>query len=267
MEQRGKMEPVRLNKFLSEVGVCSRREADRLVEEGQILVNGKPAENGMRVTERDHILVRGVEISGENISGEKAERVVLAVNKPRGVVCTTATFPGEKNIVELVNYPTRLYPVGRLDKTSEGLVLMTNYGELVNHVLRARNDHEKEYVVSVDKPLTEEMLDAMRRGIPLKELGVTTKPCKVRQTSEYVFHIVLTQGLNRQIRRMCEYLGLHVRRLKRVRIMGIQLGDIPLGGYRRLSESEIRALMGETVKKTPKWHISDRLQRGEERSK
>lgn len=238
MEQKETQAGVRLNKYLSEAGVCSRREADRLVEQGLITVNGRPAENGMRVGPEDRIIVNGREVAGP-----EEERIVLAVNKPRGVVCTTASFPGEKNIVDLVNYPKRLYPVGRLDKNSEGLVLMTNYGELVNHVLRSRNHHEKEYVVSVDQPVTEEMMDAMRRGIPLKELGVTTQPCRCHQTGERVFHIVLTQGLNRQIRRMCEYLGLHVRRLKRVRIMGIQLGDIPLGGYRRLSDQEVDALM------------------------
>lgn len=232
------MEPMRLNKYLGEKGVCSRREADRLVEQGRILVNGRPAENGMKVTDSDSIVV-----DGKPVEGGKEERVVLAVNKPRGVVCTTAHFHDEKNIVELVNYPTRLYPVGRLDKNSEGLVLMTNYGELVNHVLRSRNNHEKEYVVSVNKPVDEEMLEKLRNGVYLPELEVTTKPCRCYQTGEYVFHIILTQGLNRQIRRMCEALDLHVRRLKRVRIMGIELGTIPLGGYRKLSESEVRALM------------------------
>lgn len=229
---------IRLNKYLSEAGVCSRREADRLTEQGRIMVNGRPAENGMKVTPKDHIVV-----DGRPVSAPEEERIVLAVNKPRGVVCTTAEFKDEKNIVDLVNYPKRLYPVGRLDKNSEGLVLMTNYGELVNHVLRSRNDHEKEYVVTVSKPVTEEMLEAMRRGIPLKDLGVTTKPCRCYQTGECVFHIVLTQGLNRQIRRMCEYLDLHVRRLKRVRIMNVQLGNIPLGGYRRLTDAEVKELM------------------------
>lgn len=229
---------VRLNKYLSEAGICSRREADRLTEQGKITVNGRPAEAGMKVTAADHIVV-----DGRVVSAPEEEHIVLAVNKPRGIVCTTAQFEGEKNIVDLVNYPKRLYPVGRLDKNSEGLVLMTNYGELVNHVLRSRYGHEKEYVVTVDRPVTEEMLDAMRRGIPLRELGVTTKPCRCRQTGECVFHIVLTQGLNRQIRRMCEYLGLRVRRLKRVRIMSVQLGSIPLGGYRRLTEAEVKELM------------------------
>lgn len=229
---------IRLNKYLSEAGICSRREADRLVEEGKITVNGKPAENGMRVTKKDCIVV-----NGQTVAAPREEHVVLAVNKPRGVVCTTAEFKGEKNIVDLVHYPKRLYPVGRLDKNSEGLVLMTNYGELVNHVLRSRNQHEKEYVVSVNKPVTEEMLNTMRRGIPLADLGVTTKPCRCYQTGEYVFHIILTQGLNRQIRRMCEYMDLHVRRLKRVRIMNIELGDIPLGGYRQLTDAEVKELM------------------------
>ncbi len=255
-------EEIRINKFLSDAGVCSRREADKYIEEGRVTVNGVPAEAGQKVTAADAVV-----FDGQRVSAKGPKRVVLAVNKPRGVVCTTAEFKGEKNIVDLVNYPERIYPVGRLDKTSEGLILMTNRGDLVNQVLKSSREHEKEYVVSVDKPVTEEMLDVFRNGVYLEDLQQTTKPCRCWISGEMVFHLVLTQGLNRQIRRMCEAQGLRVRRLKRVRIMGIQLGDIPLGGYRELTESEVAGLMNTETPKNGGGRKSTGISRADHRSR
>ncbi len=228
-------EAVRLNKFLSEKGICSRREADRLTEEGKILVNGQKAVLGMKVMPEDEIWVNGKEVSRK-----KVKDVLIAVNKPKGVVCTTAEFETEKNIVDLVNYPTRIYPVGRLDKDSEGLILMTNNGDLVNKILKSSNNHEKEYVVVVNKQVTEKFLDGMRSGVPI--LDTVTKPCSCERSGNREFHITLTQGLNRQIRRMCEYFGYRVEKLKRVRVMNIRLGNLPVGHYRNVTEKELRQM-------------------------
>ncbi len=228
-------EMVRINKFLSEIGFCSRREADRLISDGKVYVNGELAKLGTKVNEDDEITV-----DGQIVENSQDKRVLLAVNKPKGIVCTTAEFKGEDNIINLVNYPTRIYPIGRLDKESEGLILMTNDGEIVNKISRSRNNHEKEYVVRVDKPVTKEFLNSMRNGI--KILDTMTKPCKCKQTGAREFHIILTQGLNRQIRRMCRELDYHVRALKRIRVMNIELGDLKLGEYREIKGAELKEL-------------------------
>lgn len=225
--------PQRLNKYLSDAGVCSRRQADRYVEEGRITVDGKAAELGQRVLPEQQICVDGKPI---RIS---RKRVLLAVNKPRGIVCTTQKKEKD-NIVDFIHYPERIYPVGRLDKESEGLILMTNDGELMNEILKARNGHEKEYQVKVDKPVTKQFLRKMAQGVAI--LDTVTRPCKVRQTGPCSFRIILTQGLNRQIRRMCEALGYRVKELKRLRIMNITLGDLPEGQYRDVTETEFREL-------------------------
>lgn len=227
-------EMMRLNKFLSDAGVCSRREADRLMEEGRITVDGERALPGLRVYPYQRIMIDGKEIIREE------KKVILAVNKPEGVVCTTTDRFKEENIVDFVGYPIRVYPIGRLDKNSQGLILMTNRGDIVNKILRASNYHEKEYVVTVNKPLTPEFLEKMQNGVPI--LDTVTRPCKVRKEGKKTFRIILTQGLNRQIRRMCEYLGYRVEKLTRVRVMNICLGDLPLGEYRELTEEEMRVL-------------------------
>lgn len=235
-------EPIRLNKYLSEAGFCSRREADRMIEQGRISVDGERALQGMRVLPSQRIMADGKEVIREE------ERIILAVNKPAGIVCTSARHSGERNIVDFVNYPKRVYPVGRLDKNSEGLILMTNQGDIVNTVLKASNYHEKEYIVTVNKPVTQEFLTAMREGVPVN--GTVTRSCRVKREGKKSFRIILTQGLNRQIRRMCEYLGYRVESLIRIRIMNICLGDLPLGEYRPLTQEEIRELydFGKTEK-------------------
>lgn len=246
------MEPVRLNKYLSEAGVCSRRQADALIESGRVLVDGEPAHTGMKVTSDMQILVDG------RIIGQKARPVLLAVNKPRGIVCTTAEKEKD-NIVQFLNYPTRIYPIGRLDKDSEGLILMTNQGDLVNRILRGSNRHEKEYIVHVNKPLSQAFLRAMREGVPIPDTNkvrrsgsylmeedapvVLTRPCQVDPLGKMVFRIVLTQGLNRQIRRMCEYLDYRVTGLKRVRVLNVRLGDLETGKYREIVGAEYEKLM------------------------
>ena len=231
-------ETIRLNKFLSEKGICSRRAADRLVEEGRVLVNGARAVLGMRVTGDEEILV-----DGNPVSRRQVKQVLLAVNKPAGVVCTTARFEGETNIVDLVNYPVRVYPIGRLDKDSEGLILMTNMGDIVNDILKSSNEHEKEYVVTINQQVTAEFLKKMRSGVELPELNAVTKPCEVRKSGNREFHIVLKQGLNRQIRRMCEALGCRVESLKRIRVMNITLGNLPLGKYRNVTQAEFDQML------------------------
>ena len=229
------MEPMRLNKYLSAAGVCSRREADRLIEAGEVLVDGVPADMGMKVTDENEILVGGKKV-------EKQEKtVILAVYKPEGIVCTTARHKGEENIVDMVDYPTRVYPVGRLDKASEGLILMTNYGEIADKILRGSNYHEKEYLVRINRPVTLEFLEAMRNGVPI--LDTVTRPCTVKKVSHDSFRIILTQGLNRQIRRMCEALGCRVTFLKRLRVMNIELGDLRPGEYREVSGKEREQLL------------------------
>lgn len=226
------MEEMRLNKYLSDAGVCSRREADRLIEEGKVLVDGVPAVMGRKVDGTESIVCDGVSVNGR----KKEKKVLLAVNKPRGIVCTTSDKDRAENIVEFLRYPTRIYPIGRLDKDSSGLILMTNEGDIVNKILRGSNNHEKEYIVRVNRPLTEEFLERMRNGVEI--LDTVTKPCRVEKTGGYTFRIILTQGLNRQIRRMCDALGYRVVSLKRVRIMNIRLGDLPTGSYREVTGEE-----------------------------
>ena len=231
-------ETVRLNKFLSEKGICSRREADRLVDEGKVMVNGVCAVMGQKVSSADEIVV-----DGKKVSTKQVKPVLIAVNKPAGIVCTTARFEGEKNIVDMVKYPTRIYPIGRLDKESEGLILMTNLGDLANEISKASNSHEKEYVVTVNNQVTESFLDKMRRGMHLEELNADTMPCVCTKTGNREFHIILKQGLNRQIRRMCAACGYRVETLKRIRIMNIHLGNIPQGNLRNVTDAEFDKLI------------------------
>jgi 23S rRNA pseudouridine2604 synthase len=229
MEDSGK----RINKFLSESGFCSRREADRLISEGRVTINGRVPEMGTKVLETDEIRV-----DGKLIRENRDKPIYLAFNKPVGIECTTNQSV-RNNIVDYINYPERIFPIGRLDKASEGLIFMTNDGDIVNKILRARNNHEKEYIVTVDKPITDRFIQKMGNGVPI--LDTVTRKCKVEQISKYIFKIVLTQGLNRQIRRMCEYLGYEVTALKRIRIINISL-DIPVGRYRDLTPAEIKEL-------------------------
>ncbi|HEX5650039.1 MAG TPA: pseudouridine synthase, partial [Steroidobacteraceae bacterium] len=219
---------MRLNKYLGETGVCSRREADAWIEAGRVQVNGVTAVLGTQVQEGDEVLLDGEPVVA------RPHRVYLALNKPVGVECTTDRDVPD-NIVDFVGHRERVFPIGRLDKDSEGLILLTNDGDIVNRVLRAEHEHEKEYIVSVDRPLTSEFLESMASGVPI--LDTVTNPCKVRQIGRNTFRIVLTQGLNRQIRRMCEHFDYTVRRLQRVRIMHIHLGDLPVGRWRNLSDA------------------------------
>lgn len=225
---------MRLNKFLSDAGVCSRREADRLVEAGRVFVDGKPAVQGQKVTGNQRI-----EIDHKPIKKEE-EKVLLAFNKPRGVVCTTSK-KDKDNIVEYINYGKRIYPIGRLDKDSEGLILLTNEGELVDKILRGSNFHEKEYIVTVNKKITPDFLRVMGSGVPI--LDTMTRPCEIEQIGPKTFRIILTQGLNRQIRRMCEYLDYRVVELERVRVMNIRLGRLKTGTYRKIVGKELEELM------------------------
>ena len=224
----------RINKYLSEVGFCSRREADKLLEQGRITINGKKPELGPIVSDADEIC-----LDGKNIKKTEEKHVYIAFNKPIGIVCTTDTKREKNNIVDYINHPKRIFPIGRLDKPSEGLILLTSDGDIVNKILRARNNHEKEYIVRVDKPITPKFLEKMRNGVPI--LDTVTKKCEVEQIDTLQFRIVLTQGLNRQIRRMCEYLGYEVKKLKRIRIMNIKL-DLPIGKWRDLTDAEMKEL-------------------------
>lgn len=232
-EQKSNTEEIRLNKFLSDAGFCSRRQADRLIEEGHVKVNNETALMGQKVTLLDKVTVDGKEVSREE------EQIVIAFNKPVGVECTTDKNNPD-NIVDYINYKKRIYPIGRLDKNSQGLILLTNDGALVNNILKASNYHEKEYVVTVDKPITEEFIKQMSKGV--KILDQITRPCVVKKVNKHTFNIILTQGLNRQIRRMCETLGFKVQKLKRVRIMGVHLDNLPIGNYRNLTNSELDSL-------------------------
>ena len=225
---------VRINKYLSEIGYCSRREADRLIADGRVLVNGEPVEMGLKVSAEDKIVV-----NGEAISNPKNKLVYIAFNKPKGIVCTTDTRVEKDNIIDYINYSKRIFPIGRLDKASEGLIFLTNDGDIVNKILRARNNHEKEYIVTVNKPITKEFLHEMSNGVPI--LDKVTKKCFVKQTHKNEFKIILTQGLNRQIRRMCEYLDYRVTELIRVRIMNVNL-DLKVGKWRYLSAKEFKDL-------------------------
>lgn len=224
---------MRLNKYLSDAGICSRREADRLVQEGKILVDGKAAVLGMQIEEGQEILVNGKAVRREE------KKVLLLFHKPRGIECT-ANPKIKNNVISYIDYPIRIYYIGRLDKDSEGLLLLTNQGELVNKMMRAGNCHEKEYLVTVDKPVTEDFIKKMSKGVPV--LGTVTRKCRVEKTGEKTFRIILTQGLNRQIRRMCEYLGYRVKRLKRIRVMNLELGDLPVGQCREAEEKELEDL-------------------------
>lgn len=224
---------VRLNKFISESGYTSRREADKLIEQGKVKVNGEVAIMGVKVKKGDR-----VEVQGKLISQEE-KLVYIALNKPVGITCTTE-HKVKGNIVDFVNHEKRIFPIGRLDKDSQGLIFLTNDGDIVNKILRAGNNHDKEYVVTVDKPITDSFIDGMANGVPI--LGCVTKKCTVRKEGKKVFRIILTQGLNRQIRRMCEFFGYKVVKLERVRIMNIKLGNLPIGKWRSITENELREL-------------------------
>jgi pseudouridine synthase len=228
-------EPVRLNKYLSACGVCSRREADRLIEQGRVEVDGVAADMGMKVTEKNDVRVDGKPVLKQD--GD----IILAVCKPMGIVCTTARHTNEENIVDMLDYPVRVFPVGRLDKMSEGLILMTNMGDISDKILRGSNRHEKEYQVHISCPVTEDLLERLRSGVPI--LDTVTRPCKAWKTGEKSFNIVLTQGLNRQIRRMCEACGVKVTHLRRIRVMNIMLGGMRPGEYRVVEGEEKRKLL------------------------
>ena len=231
--QTDNKDSISLNKFIADTGRCSRREADALIKSGKVTINGKVARTGNRVEKGDDVRIEGKSI------GAKAKAIYLAFHKPVGITCT-----GDKrvkdNIIDYINFPQRIFYVGRLDKMSEGLILMTNDGDIVNKILRASNQHEKEYIVTVNQPITKEFIKAMREGVPI--LDSVTKRCFVQKMDNYRFRIILTQGLNRQIRRMCEYLGYHVRRLQRVRVMHIPLGKLPVGKWRKLTRKEVKEL-------------------------
>lgn len=227
---------VRINKYLSEAGVCSRREADRQVEAGNVTVDGNVAEMGTKVFPGQQVLFLGNPVKKEE------EMILLAFHKPVGIVCT-AEKREKNNVVDFIGYPKRIYPVGRLDKDSEGLLLLTNNGDIVNRIMRAGNMHEKEYLVTVNKPVTDSFLRGLAGGVPLVELQTTTRKCRVEQTGKRQFKIVLTQGLNRQIRRMCEYFGYRVEKLVRTRIMNIELGNLKSGTYRNVTGEEYGRLL------------------------
>ncbi|MBL7559989.1 23S rRNA pseudouridine(2604) synthase RluF [Olleya sp. YSTF-M6] len=226
----------RLNKYLSEAGYCSRREGDKLIDAGRVTINGVVPEMGTKVSPNDVVAV-----DGEIITKSNQKPVYLAFNKPVGIVCTTDTNVEKDNIIDFINYPKRIFPIGRLDKLSDGLIFMTDDGDIVNKILRASNNHDKEYIVTVDKPISQTFIKRMAGGIYLEDLDRTTKKCVVKKIDSHTFSIILTQGLNRQIRRMCEYLTYEVTSLKRVRIMNIKL-DVPVGEYREFTEKELKTL-------------------------
>ena len=234
---------IRINKYLSEVGYCSRRAADQLIERGRVKINGNIPEMGTKVLPGDQVTV-----DDEPIGKPQEEFIYIAFNKPVGIVCTTDHVREKDNIIDYINYPKRIFPIGRLDKPSEGLIFLTNDGDIVNKILRARNNHEKEYSVTVNKPVTKDFIQKMGNGIPI--LGTRTRKCFVKQTGSHTFTIILTQGLNRQIRRMCESLDYRVAKLKRVRIMNIKL-DVPVGQWRYLNEDErwmIQSMVADSTK-------------------
>jgi 23S rRNA pseudouridine2604 synthase len=234
----------RINKFLSEIGYCSRRAADKLIEQGRVKINGEVPEMGTKISAEDELSVNGKVVH----RAKKKKMVYIAFNKPVGIVCTTDQMREKNNIIDYINYPTRIFPIGRLDKPSEGLIFLTNDGDIVNKILRARNNHEKEYEVTVSKPITKEFIEAMGNGVPI--LDTVTRKCFVKQTDKNKFKIILTQGLNRQIRRMCEYLEYDIRKLKRVRIMNINL-DIPIGEYRDFTARELNQI-NQSIKNSTK---------------
>lgn len=225
---------VRINKFLSQAGFCSRREADKFILDERVTINGIVAKMGEKIDPNDDISV-----DGERISKKPNKKIYIILNKPKGIVCTTDSGVEKNNIIDYVNHPKRIFPIGRLDKTSEGLIFLTNDGDIVNKILRAKNKHEKEYHVTVDKPITHEFIQQMSKGVPI--LNTVTRPCEIKRIKDYEFKIILTQGLNRQIRRMCEYLGYRVKKLRRIRIMNIKL-DIPLGEWRYFNVQEFSEL-------------------------
>ena len=235
----------RINKYLSEVGFCSRRAADKLIEEGKVTINGIVPEMGTKITEGDE-----VRVNGKLITDPKEKMVYIAFNKPRGIVCTSDTKVEKDNIIDFIKYPKRIFPIGRLDKPSEGLIFLTNDGDIVNKILRARNHHEKEYLVTVNKPIDETFIKKMSNGIPI--LDTITRNCVVEPINKTQFRIILTQGLNRQIRRMCDYLDYRVTKLKRLRIMNVKL-DLPVGEWRDLTEEELKGI-NELVKTSAKTH-------------
>ena len=227
-------ETIRINKYLSNAGVCSRRDADQLTDAGRVTLDGVVIKTGERITADAEVCLDGHPITREN------KKVLLLFYKPRGIVCSTKKQRNETTVTEYLNYPLRVYPVGRLDKDSEGLLLMTNNGDIINRMMRAANKHEKEYKVTVDKPVTDEFLKEMAGGVPI--LDTVTRPCQVEKLGKYKFKIILTQGLNRQIRRMCEALGYEVKELRRVRIMNIELGNLKPGEYRKVTDQELNEL-------------------------
>jgi 23S rRNA pseudouridine2604 synthase len=242
------IQATRINKYLSEVGYCSRRAADKLIEEGRVTLNGVIPEMGTKILPTDE-----VRVDGKLISTPPSKPVYIAFNKPIGIVCTTDTSVEKDNIIDYINYPKRIFPIGRLDKASEGLIFLTNDGDIVNKILRARNNHEKEYLVTVDHEITKEFIHRMADGIPILE--TVTRECYVEQISKYTFKIILTQGLNRQIRRMCEFLDYTVLKLKRIRIMTIKL-DLPVGHWRELKEEEMEAIH-QLIATSSKTHSDD----------
>ena len=225
---------IRLNKYLSEIGYCSRRAGDKLIESGRVLVNNEPATLGQKI-----IITDEIKIDNEVVEVKTKRKIYLALNKPIGIVCTTDTRVEKDNIIDFINYPERIFPIGRLDKPSSGLILLTNDGDIVNKILRTEHNHEKEYLVRVDKPLSQTIIDRMSKGVPI--LDTITKECEIKKISTNEFKIILTQGLNRQIRRMCEYFNYKVVSLERTRIMNIKL-DLPLGEHRELTNDEISSL-------------------------
>ena len=229
-------ELIRLNKYLSDAGVCSRRAADAAIDAGEVMVNGMPAIMGMKISPDDEVVYKGIAVNNKD-----KHRILIAYNKPAGIVCT-AEKRERNNIIDHINYPERIYPIGRLDKDSTGLILLTNQGDLVNKIMRAVNGHEKEYIVTVDKEITSDFINKMSSGVYLDELDTTTRSCQVVKLSKNKFKIILTQGLNRQIRRMCKALGYRVRSLQRVRIMNIKLGNLKEDTYRDVSEAELSEL-------------------------
>lgn len=228
-------DPIRINKYLSQAGFCSRRKADRLLEEGRITINHKIPELGTMVNPGDE-----VRVDGKLVENKKEEFTYLAFNKPVGIVCTTDSKVEKDNIIDYIHYHKRIYPIGRLDKMSEGLILLTDDGEIVNKILRSRNNQGKEYIVRVDKPITKTFLHGMRNGVPI--LDTVTRRCEVAQIGTFNFRIILTQGLNRQIRRMCEFFDYNVVELKRTRVINIHLGNLPVGQHRELTEQELKDL-------------------------
>lgn len=226
----------RLNKYISSTGYCSRREADKLIEQKRVTINGKIAEMGTQVEDGDKVIV-----NGKLISPPEKEFVYIMLNKPVGITCTTEQKV-KGNIIDFINHPERIFPIGRLDKPSQGLILLTSDGDIVNKILRARNNHEKEYIVTVNKPITPNFIKGMANGVPIAELNTITKKCQVEQMGRFIFRIILTQGLNRQIRRMCEYFNYEVEKLERIRIMNLTLANLPIGQWRDLTTKELEEL-------------------------